>query len=127
MATIINVEDLTFAPELAEEQKDLLSELDFSDYKETWLTNRLDKDAVINVLFEHFGIDLDEITGDPVFWPTQDEISLIEDAARKRLTEKGTIGDGICDAIYEVTGIDDCNKDSVYSDTGLSSWHLSFE
>jgi hypothetical protein len=125
MATLVNVADLEFVPDLTEEQKDRLSEIDFSDYKGTWHVF-LDDDALCSVLEKPFGIEIEDIIGDPIFWPTRDEISLIQDEASRILTEDGSIGDGICAAIEEVTGITDCNKDTVYSDTGLSSWSLSF-
>jgi hypothetical protein len=61
MLKLVNIEDLTFAPELPGDVREALGSLDFLDHLEGILD--LDCDAIIEIVENLYGIELEAIRG----------------------------------------------------------------
>jgi hypothetical protein len=125
MASLVNVDELQFKPDLSAEQKERLSEFNYDSEHFDYFCP-LSKETLIDVIDKLFGLEIHEIEGEPEFCICENELLEIQEEARKILTESGVIGDAINEAIRNIAGIDGANLDKVYTETNLSRWYLSF-
>ena len=125
MLQLVNIEDLTFEPELPDEVREALRSLDFLDNLEGILN--LDSDAIIEVVENLYGIELVAVKGDPVFMPSAELIASIKDQVLEELAARGIIGDAISEKIHDLTRVSGENIDVIYSDSGLSRWKIEWD
>lgn len=125
MLKLINIEDLAFEPALPADVLEALGSLNFLDHLEGILD--LDSDAIIEIVERLYGIELEEVEGDPVFLPSADLIASIKDGVLEELTGRGVIGDAITEKIHELTRVSGDNIDAIYSETGLSRWKVEWD
>ena len=125
MASLVNVNELKFKPDLSIKQKESLSDFNY-DSEHFDYCCALSKETLIDVIDELFGLEIHEIEGEPEFCICENELLEIQEEARKKLTESGVIGDYINEAIRNIAGIDGANLDKVYAETILSRWYISF-
>jgi hypothetical protein len=125
MLKLINIENLVFEPALPVDVREALGSLNFLDHLESIL--ELDSDAIIETVERLYGIELEEVEGDPVFMPSADLIASIKDGVLEELTGRGVIGDAITEKIHELTRVSGDNIDAIYSETGLSRWKVEWD
>lgn len=125
MLKLINIENLVFEPALPVDVREALASLNFLDHLESIL--ELDSDAIIEIVERLYGIELEEVEGDPVFMPSADLIASIKDGVLEELTGRGVIGDAITEKIHELTRVSGDNIDAIYSETGLSRWKVEWD
>ena len=125
MLKLINIENLVFEPALPVHVREALGSLNFLDHLESIL--ELDSDAIIEIVERLYGIELEEVEGDPVFMPSADLIASIKDGVLEELTGRGVIGDAITEKIHELTRVSGDNVDAIYSETGLSRWKVEWD
>lgn len=125
MLKLINIKNLVFEPALTVDVREALGSLNFLDHLESIL--ELDSDAIIEIVERLYGIELEEVEGDPVFMPSADLITSIKDGVLEELTGRGVIGDAITEKIHELTRVSGDNIDAIYSETGLSRWKVEWD
>jgi len=125
MLKLVNIDDLAFTPELPDDVCEALESLDFLDHLDGILD--LDCDALIEIVENLYGIELEAVKGDPVFMPSTELIASIKDEVLEDLAARGVIGDAISEKIHDLTRVSGDNIDVIYGASGLSRWKVEWD
>jgi hypothetical protein len=125
MLKLVNIDDLTFEPELPASVRDGLENLNYIDHLQGIFD--LDADALIEIADKLYDFELDSVEGEPVFMPSDDLISTIKDEVTDALISKGLIGGIISEKIRELTRVSEDNADAIYDETSLSRWRVEWD